>query len=374
MGNSFFSKIKSFLGIQTKPRDIGTIECGTPSNPNVINYSKSEKKWLSKGNKALSEGDIQTAIICFEAIDSNPDAQFAIGTLYHRGLGYTQNFTLARKWFRAAAEQGHLEAMYNFGLLHLLGQGMAPDPEMAFKIFKEAADKGFVAAQTNVGTMYFQGQGVEQNLEEAVRYLNMAADKGDAMAQFNLGNLYYKGTAEIEKDIDKAIVYWKKAARQGYGSAQIALNSLNRPSKTDNTISSPKNDDFNHIQELADQGDPEAQFKLGIHWLEANDYQQTAEWLERASRQGHLEAIKMLGRLYCSLAENKETFNYGISWLRKAAEAGDADAAYSIGFLIFNSGNYTKEEGEMAMHYMVSAAQSGHSEAIKTLKSLDMMK
>ena len=48
-------------------------------------------------------------------------------------------------------------------------------------------------SQNSLGWMYENGQGVEKDLEEAVKWYRKAADQGNAYAQYNVGVVYYKG-------------------------------------------------------------------------------------------------------------------------------------------------------------------------------------
>ena len=52
--------------------------------------------------------------------------------------------------------------------------------------------------------------------------LRQKAEKGDSVAQTMLGVEYMKGD-QVEKDLDKAIEWWKKAAEKGYAEAEYKL-------------------------------------------------------------------------------------------------------------------------------------------------------
>ena len=48
------------------------------------------------------------------------------------------------------------------------------------------------------------------------------AERGDAQAQFMLGSFYYTGLYGVQ-DTDEAILWYKKAAKQGYIEAYYQL-------------------------------------------------------------------------------------------------------------------------------------------------------
>ncbi len=72
-----------------------------------------------------------------------PQGYVCLRAMYASGLGITQNYKEAVKWYTKAAEQGASEAQYN------------------------------------LGAMYAKGQGVPQNYEEAYIWLSLAAAQSD---------------------------------------------------------------------------------------------------------------------------------------------------------------------------------------------------
>ena len=60
--------------------------------------------------------------------------------------------------------------------------------------------------------------------EEAFEYYLKAAKQGDAKTQYNLGVSYFYG---VEKDLLEAVVWYRKAANQGFKRAQFALKFYN---------------------------------------------------------------------------------------------------------------------------------------------------
>ena len=47
-------------------------------------------------------------------------------------------------------------------------------------------------------------------------------------------------------------------------------------------------------------GDPEAQYQIGIYWLERKDSLKAERWIRYAARQGHTEAIRLLRAGSCN--------------------------------------------------------------------------
>lgn len=59
----------------------------------------------------------------------------------------------------------------------------------------------------------------------------LAAYKRDSEAQFYLGMIYFYGEG-VEKDIDQAVDWWKKAMRSGHTEAAYRLSEISTSTKT----------------------------------------------------------------------------------------------------------------------------------------------
>ena len=86
------------------------------------------------------------------------------------------------------------------------------DYEEAVRWYRAAAEQGHVIAQPSLAYMYHRGQGVPQDYEEAVRWYR-AANQGDATAQFNLGFMYDKGQG-LPQDYVRAHMWYNLAEKQ----------------------------------------------------------------------------------------------------------------------------------------------------------------
>jgi len=59
----------------------------------------------------------------------------------------------------------------------------------------------------------------------------LAAYKRNAEAQFHMGMIYFYGEG-VEKDVDKAMDWWKKAMRNGHTDAAYRLSEIATSTKT----------------------------------------------------------------------------------------------------------------------------------------------
>ena len=82
--------------------------------------------------------------------------------------------------------------------------------------------------------MYQTGTGLPQSFNEALLWYEKAAEQGFAKAQHNLGALYGNGQG-IPKDLVKAYKWLLLAQQSGYKDSQEALNWL-KPQMTSQQI------------------------------------------------------------------------------------------------------------------------------------------
>ncbi len=90
--------------------------------------------------------------------------------------------------------------------------------EKCFKGHLTLAEQGYPLAECQVGYFYYDGLGVEKDLEKAVYWTRRAADHGDRDGQYNLARFHEDGIG-VACDMEQAIFWYRKAARQGHDLA-----------------------------------------------------------------------------------------------------------------------------------------------------------
>lgn len=88
------------------------------------------------------------------------------------------------------------------------------------KLYFQAADLGYAPAQNALGNCYCNGYGVEKSVEKAFEWYKKAADQGLSEAQYNLACCF-------EKHHEKLMFVWmKKAADQSYSNALYKIGEF----------------------------------------------------------------------------------------------------------------------------------------------------
>jgi TPR repeat protein len=161
------------------------------------------------------------------AAKGSAPAQYNLGVHYSRGYGVEQNYEAAAKWYRLAVDQGNLNAIFNLGNLYQRGEvGVAKDEKEAVKLFGAGAMADHAGCANNLGHCYELGLGVEKNLEKAFIWYSMAAIKDVAIAQKSIGVLNRKGEGGVKKNLAAAIKWLGKAAKNGDAEAHYELGLM----------------------------------------------------------------------------------------------------------------------------------------------------
>lgn len=80
------------------------------------------------------------------------------------------------------------------------------------------AEQGYPLAECQIGYFYYNGLGVEKDLEKAVYWTRRAADHGDRDGQYNLA-CFHEDAVGVARDMEQAVFWYRKAALQNHNSA-----------------------------------------------------------------------------------------------------------------------------------------------------------
>ena len=134
----------------------------------IANYISAEDKLSNKRLESLAkQGDLVS--------------QIELANAYRNGIGVTQDYKTAVKWFTLAAQQGDAVSQFNLGIMYSFGLGVVPDYKPAVKSYKLAAEQGNPLAQYNLGRLYYLGKGVPENLVYAHMWAKQASSNGFEM-------------------------------------------------------------------------------------------------------------------------------------------------------------------------------------------------
>ncbi len=163
-----------------------------------------------------------------------------------------------------------------------------------------------------------------------------------------------EGKAQAEKGMEEL----KLAAEQGDAEAQFRLGQMYYEGEG---VPQDNAEAFKWYRMVAEQGDASAQYRLGWMYHSGKgvpqDYAEAVRWYRTAAEQGHANAQFILGFMY----ENGEGIPQGdveaVKWFRMAAEQGIALAQYSLGEMYINGRGVAQDYIEAHKWYNLAASR-----------------
>lgn len=225
----------------------------------------------------LAPRDMNAAMTTLERAASGGDvaAMSMLGAAYMNGSLFRpdrpgiavpggRNPDLGYRWAKAAMEQGDARSLVTVANAYVYGQGVAKDPRRGLELAAPAADRGepiacllmapaysngppnfpiprdsvraryfiersaatgYTAGRAFLGAWLTVGLNMPADPARGIRMLEDAERAGSVIALFQLGLAYYNGSG-VAKSYDRAVAYYRRAARAGYEPAEQELRRL----------------------------------------------------------------------------------------------------------------------------------------------------
>jgi TPR repeat protein len=151
------------------------------------------------------------------AEEGDSEAQYHLAWSYELDHHDTSS---AVKWYRAAAEQGHVRAQSRLGSCFRWGAGVPEDSAEAIRWFRKAAAQGDPFAQVCLGEI----SASKGDYGETLEWYNKADAQGYALAKFRLGRMYLMGSG-VPEDESKGLKLLREAELLGDGEAHSMLDA-----------------------------------------------------------------------------------------------------------------------------------------------------
>lgn len=312
-----------------------------------------------------------------EANEGKAQSQYNLGRLNYAGLGVARDDVAARRWFGAAAAQGHPAASAQYGYLTMYGRGGPVDRPAAESALRTAAAGGDSYGLALYGMMLISDAAEKHTsdapLPEAITLLTRAADAGEVVAQATLGTVvYFYGSNGAQQDSAKAVHYLKLAAAQDH---PLALQVLGEQYMVGGTaIEKDQAKGWALLTKAADLGQAEAMRPLGLSLIQGSNGQvkDTAKglkYIRMAAEQHHPAAMGDYAAILYEGTLVPKDLAASVRYAREAADAGDGDAQVMM-VLFAYIGDGMPKDLNVALRYARLAADSGHAEGQRMLGSL----
>jgi len=146
------------------------------------------------------------------------------------------------------------------------------------------------------------------------------------------------------------------------GSAAVSPQPSKPPSQPPTPVALSA-DTLDGMRKLAEQGDPAAQFSVGVHYATgedvSQDYAEAVRWFTMAAEQGHVKSQAILGAYYLAGRGVPQDLVKAYFWSVLAQAGGDEASKYRVPALV-----------SRMSHAQVEAAQQQANDWIKEHQSL----
>ena len=256
--------------------------------------------------------------------------------------------------------------------------------------YKQLAAEGNIRAMGYLGDMYWYGEAtVPRDCEQSLKYLKMAIAHGDSSSMMSHAMQYLKGEC-VERDYSKAWDLIQKAARKKVSVAMLMLGVMSE-------AGIGRTADYKTAQEWyfkTAENPVEAFYGSGkrtgggflvldllveqarspilvdsFKQFHSLDTLKTFLAFQSAAEKGNKYAMMALSSAYLSGACTERDTSIGMSWLRKAANAGNARAMYELGVYYNPRGdNFDGPHDEaLAAKWFLKSAEGGYIDGMTSI-------
>lgn len=302
------------------------------------------------------------------------EAEYRVARCYLQGTGVPPSRMEGARWLMRAADRGHVDAQSQLAALFvhgLAGPVSDADDEKSGELFaneapakpdfasaarwaRKAADADSASGQAMLAFVLTWGPDSIRDLDEAHRLYEKAAkaDCPEGCLGYAL-SLAKRATGDDEKS--EAAKYMRRAADSGLTTAIYLLATL-----TEQGFGVPRDPAaaMQLYRKAAERGLREAQFRWGRALIDGRHVEPNSiegeSWLRKAALAGDVEAAAMVGDLNI---KSKKPPNYleAANWYRRAAEAGHKNAAHALGSLYLTGAGVAEDKDEAARWLRISA-------------------
>jgi TPR repeat protein len=353
--------------------------------------STSPSAALRRAVRLTEQGEVKQAfpLLTRAARAGIAEAECRVGRCYLEGAGVPPSRIEGVRWLERAANQGYVEAQAQLATLSIHGLAGAPDPEAP-----------------NVSGLFTTNHAVQADFGTGINWARKAAEAGSADGQAVLGYILTSGPEHL-RNLNEARQWYERSAAAGCPQGALGYALSLAPAAVDQERQAQVAD---HLRRAADAGLPTALYLLGImterglgvpadrtaaiqlfrlaaekgnrpsqaRWgvalmegqggVEANPTEGES-WLRRAALAGDPEAAAVVGDLYAKGGKLPPNYAEAAIWFRRAAEVGHRGASRALGLLHLTGAGVPRDSEEAARWFSMSA-QAGNTDARIDLANL----
>ena len=314
--------------------------------------------------------EILAKIDAYKDAEAQDEYEFGISKM--NNTQGDKDYRSAYYYIGKAAAKGHPKAREELAIAMVFGDHVSRNITCAKEIFEDLSKAhGSIRSQFYLGFLYASGIGVKSNQAKALTYFTFAALGGDPMAQMSLGYRYWS-SINVVSNCEVALSYYRKVASNV--ASKISSNSVgtvvhrirlyDEEEKITGQSQVMLDDDLvQYYQLLADRGDIQAQYGLGLlHYQGARglnmQYDKALHYFSRAAEAGNNYAMAYLGKLYLEGgAYVKQDNATAMKYFKMAADKGNPIGQAGIGMMYFYGSGVERDYAKALKYFQMSADQ-----------------
>ncbi len=220
------------------------------------------------------------------------------------------NYPLAADFWKKGVHVGHQKSLARLGECYYLGHGVPQDINKGLGLLKKAASQGSIYAQKTLylidPTKFTSYKGAYLEVSPRRKFLEPVEPSGlTYWKMYEIGVSYYYGNENKPQDYQKALELFTQTANQGLPEAQWRLGSMYAKGQGVPQNAKQAEAWFQKAAQsflaLAEKGDRDAQYMLGLRYEMGEgvgmDMDQATYWYRKAESQGQQDARKRLVEL-----------------------------------------------------------------------------
>lgn len=221
-----------------------------------------------------------------------------------------------------------------------------------------------------IALRYYEGiRGGEKDINKAIYWFKESANRGHVLGQYNLGTIYHGGYG-VDANINEAIYWYEKASTQFYHKASMVLGEIYYHG-------SGVNVDYvkaaRMLKDAAFGGEAKGMSLYAQCYARGRgvktDSTKALLWAKRAIDLGYANAYWVIGKMYENGESVKKNYYLAKYYYEKGDEANDALSQSCLGVMYYN-GLIGEPDYQKAIEYITKAGNNGDITAMENLIAL----
>lgn len=272
-------------------------------------------------------------------------------------------------YYTILAEKDNSKAIRRLVSAYKKGGWYKHNPKQAYRwlqrsVEQAAPNKSQFRHYLALGEFNIRGYGIKQNTKKAKYYYDKAiAERPDQT--YKVSKMLFALNNDAANKL--AYKYLQKARSSGDASANkyfasTYMRNMNTLAEVNNMAAFIKSG-----QKAADN---KLYYKLANKYFSFGETEKGLEWMKKAADAGYADAMKYYAKRYAVGQGVTQSFAASFSWYEKAARIGDSEAQYHTG-LAYARGLGVEKNKEKAIDWLSKASKNGQKAAEAVLKSLN---